>query len=65
VLFSLSTYFVVYCIIVAFGTYYIYKLLREGPTGEAIAIPGATPNRPMAFADDAGSATGASPAPKG
>jgi cytochrome bd ubiquinol oxidase subunit I len=65
VLFSLSTYFVVYCIIVAFGTYYIYKLLREGPTGEATSIPGATPNRPMAFADDARSATGASHATRG
>ena len=65
VLFSLSTYFVVYAIIVAFGTYYIYKLLREGPTGESIPIPGATPNRPMAFADDARSATGASDPARG
>ena len=48
----------VYAVFVAFGTYYIYKLLREGPTGAAIPIPGATPNRPMAFADDAASATG-------
>jgi cytochrome bd ubiquinol oxidase subunit I len=59
VLFSLTGYILVYAVFVAFGTYYIYKLLREGPTGAAIAIPNATPNRPMAFADDAASATGA------
>ncbi len=56
--FSLSGYVLVYAVFVSFGTYYIYKLLREGPTGAAMAIPGATPNRPMAFADDAASATG-------
>jgi cytochrome bd ubiquinol oxidase subunit I len=58
VLFSLTGYILVYAVFVAFGTYYIYKLLRQGPTGAAIAIPNATPNRPMAFADDAASATG-------
>ena len=58
VLFSLTGYVLVYAVFVAFGTYYIYKLLREGPTGAATAIPNATPNRPMAFADDAASATG-------
>ena len=42
----------------SFGVYYIYKLLREGPTAEAKAIPGATGRRPMAFADDADTATG-------
>jgi cytochrome bd ubiquinol oxidase subunit I len=45
-------------VFVAFGTYYIYKLLREGPTSAATAIPNATPSRPMAFADDAATATG-------
>src|SRR5271154_4564975 len=59
VLFSLSGYILVYAVFVAFGTYYIYKLLREGPTGAATPIPNATANRPMAFADDAASATGA------
>ena len=58
VLFSLGGYVAVYALFVMFGTYYIYKLLRQGPTGEAIPIPGATPSRPMAFADDAASATG-------
>jgi cytochrome d ubiquinol oxidase subunit I len=65
VLFSLAGYVIVYSVVYSFGAYYIYRLLREGPTGEAVPIPGATPNRPMAFADDARSATGAAPAPKG
>ncbi len=58
VLFSLITYIVVYVLFVSFGVYYIYKLLREGPKGAAQAIPGATANRPLAFADEAASATG-------
>jgi cytochrome bd ubiquinol oxidase subunit I len=58
VLFSLTGYILVYAVFVSFGTYYIYKLLREGPTVPAASIPGATPSRPMAFADDAASATG-------
>jgi cytochrome bd ubiquinol oxidase subunit I len=65
VLFSLLGYVVVYAVVYSFGLYYIYKLLREGPTVEAIPIPGATPNRPMAFADDARSATGAPHPSKG
>ena len=65
VLFSLIGYVAVYGVIATYGTYYIYKLLREGPTGEAIPIPGATANRPMAFADDAKSATGTLQARKG
>ena len=32
VLFSLAGYVLVYAVFVAFGIYYIYKLLREGPT---------------------------------
>jgi cytochrome d ubiquinol oxidase subunit I len=58
VLFSLVAYIVVYLGFISFGVYYIYKLLRDGPIGEAAAIPGATGNRPLAFADDAASATG-------
>ena len=58
ILWILNSYVLVYAVFVAFGVYYIYKLLREGPTGAAVPIPGATPNRPMAFADDAASATG-------
>ncbi len=58
VLLSLVGYGVVYALFVSFGLYYIYKLLRDGPTVPATPIPGATPNRPLAFADDAASATG-------
>jgi cytochrome d ubiquinol oxidase subunit I len=47
-----------YAVFVSFGLYYIYMLLREGPSGEATAIPGASAKRPMAFADDAHTATG-------
>src|SRR5277367_5180819 len=64
VLFSLLGYIVVYGLFVSFGLYYIYKLLRDGPTVPAIAIPGANPHRPMAFADDAVTATGNQPPAK-
>jgi cytochrome d ubiquinol oxidase subunit I len=58
VVISLIFYAVVYGLFISFGLYYIYKLLRAGPTVPATTIPGATPNRPLAFADDANSATG-------
>jgi cytochrome d ubiquinol oxidase subunit I len=58
VLFSLAAYFVVYLFVMTFGMYYIYQLLRDGPSGPASAIPGATPERPLAYADTAESATG-------
>jgi cytochrome bd ubiquinol oxidase subunit I len=58
VVISLIGYVVVYGLFISFGLYYIYKLLRAGPTVPATTIPGATPNRPLAFADDANSATG-------
>ena len=62
VLFSLAGYVLVYAVFVSFGVYYIYKLLREGPTGDAKAIPGATASRPMAFADTAETPPAAEPA---
>jgi cytochrome d ubiquinol oxidase subunit I len=65
VLLSLTGYILVYAVFIAFGTYYIYKLLRAGPTGLAIPIPNATPSRPLAFADDAASATGSQTPLKG
>jgi cytochrome d ubiquinol oxidase subunit I len=43
---------VVYLIIFSFGIRYIYNLLREGPQEAAIGPSGATPMRPMAFADE-------------
>jgi len=54
---SLAGYVLVYAVFVSFGVYYVFKLLREGPTAEAKAIPGATGSRPMAFADTADTAT--------
>ena len=57
-LFSLLAYVAVYAVFVSFGIRYIYRLLREGPTGEARAVPGATSQRPLAFADEAITATG-------
>ena len=60
VLFSLAGYVLVYAVVCSFGAYYIYKLLHDGPTSEAKAIPGATASRPMAFADSAETATGSS-----
>jgi cytochrome d ubiquinol oxidase subunit I len=59
VLVSLAVYVLVYAVFVSFGTWYIYKLLREGPAAAARPIPGATGSRPLAYADDAASATGA------
>lgn len=58
VIFSLLAYIAVYGTFGSFGLYYIYRLLRDGPSGEVPAIPGATANRPMAFAGDAQTATG-------
>jgi len=55
---SLAGYILVYAVFVSFGVYYVYKLLREGPTAGAQAIPGATGNRPMAYADTVDTATG-------
>jgi len=53
VLVSLAGYILVYAGFGSFGVYYLYQLLREGPTAEAKAIPRATGRRPMAFADTA------------
>jgi len=58
VAFSLLAYVGVYATFVSFGLYYIYRLLRDGPSSAAQTIPGATANRPMAFAGDAQTATG-------
>ncbi len=57
-LFSLSSYVLVYFFFVGFGISYIFKLLLKGPSGETPAINNATASRPMAFSDDAASATG-------
>jgi cytochrome d ubiquinol oxidase subunit I len=45
---SLITFSAVYSLIFAFGTYYIYRLLRAGPAGQLVQPPvDATPKRPL------------------
>jgi cytochrome bd ubiquinol oxidase subunit I len=50
-MFSLLSYIAVYSIIYAFGLYYIYRLLREGPAQQPEAV---SPQRPMALAMQGG-----------
>jgi cytochrome d ubiquinol oxidase subunit I len=45
---SLAAYVLVYAIIYAFGLYYIYRLLRNGPVRETEALASVTPARPLA-----------------
>ena len=49
---SLAVFCAVYLFIFAFGTLFIYRLLRDGPVGH-LALPpkAATPNRPMSVID--------------
>lgn len=58
VLFSLLGYMLVYALFISFGIYYIYKLLRAGPSSEQAPANSANAMRPLAFADDPDSATG-------
>ena len=50
VLLSLACYVVVYAVIYAFGLYYIYRLLRDGPGQDASDRTEITPARPLAVA---------------
>jgi cytochrome d ubiquinol oxidase subunit I len=51
VLLSLTCYIIVYAIIYAFGLFFIYRLLRDGPAGDGASAPAtATPGRPLAVA---------------
>jgi cytochrome d ubiquinol oxidase subunit I len=59
VLTSLIVYIVVYWLFVSFGIYYIYKLLRDGPRGEAKATDNVTASRPLAIAARTGPAADA------
>jgi cytochrome d ubiquinol oxidase subunit I len=52
---SLVVFCTVYTLIFAFGTFYIYRLLRGGPVSEGIARA-AVPNRPFSLAESDGSA---------
>jgi cytochrome d ubiquinol oxidase subunit I len=59
VVFSLLAYIVVYTTFVTFGLYYIWRLLHQGPAVVALQpIRSASGRRPLAFADDAATATG-------
>ena len=50
---SLAVYCVVYSFIFAFGTYYIYRLLRAGPVESLVRPPAAAvPNRPMSVVEE-------------
>jgi len=50
---SLVVFCLVYSFIFAFGTYYIYRLLRAGPEGLLVLPPvAAIPNRPMSVVDE-------------
>ena len=50
---SLVIFGVVYVLIFAFGTFYIYRLLRAGPGGQLVLPPrAAIPNRPMSVTDE-------------
>jgi cytochrome d ubiquinol oxidase subunit I len=50
---SLVVFCAVYSFIFAFGTFYIYRLLRAGPVGSLILPPSAArPNRPMSVVDE-------------
>ena len=46
---SLVMFCAVYAFIFAFGTFYIYRLIRLGPAGKSPAAP--VPSRPMSLAD--------------
>jgi cytochrome d ubiquinol oxidase subunit I len=50
---SLVIFFFVYSFIFAFGTFYIYRLLRTGPVGRLVLPPvAAIPNRPLAVVNE-------------
>jgi cytochrome bd ubiquinol oxidase subunit I len=51
--FSLIVFCLVYTFIFAFGTFYIYRLLRTGPSEDLIRPPAAAiPSRPMSVVDE-------------
>ena len=47
-----------YTLFIGFGTFYIFKLLNQGPDRRGNGDPWRDGQTPMAFADDAASATG-------
>ena len=65
VLFSLLGYIVVYGLFVSFGTLLYLQAAARRAHGARDSDPGRDSHRPMAFADDAATATGNQPAAKG
>ena len=55
---SLIGYVVVYSIIYTFGFFYLYRLLRDGPSEPGVDFKGVSAKRPMAAAGSAESVTG-------
>jgi cytochrome bd ubiquinol oxidase subunit I len=50
---SLVIFCTVYSFIFLFGTFYIYRLIRNGPVRNPFAVPHlVVPNRPMSLADE-------------
>ena len=50
---SLVIFCAVYAFIFLFGTYYIYRLIRNGPVRKPFEVPHlVVPNRPMSLPDD-------------
>jgi cytochrome d ubiquinol oxidase subunit I len=49
---SLVIFCAVYAFIFLFGTFYIYRLIRNGPVRKFEVLHLAVPNRPMSLADD-------------
>jgi cytochrome d ubiquinol oxidase subunit I len=50
---SLVIFCAVYAFIFLFGTFYIYRLIRNGPVRKLFETPHlAVPNRPMSLAED-------------
>jgi cytochrome d ubiquinol oxidase subunit I len=56
---SLVVFCLVYSFIFGFGVFYIYRLIRTGPTGPLVEPPAtATPNRPMSVVGETALAEG-------
>jgi cytochrome d ubiquinol oxidase subunit I len=50
---SLVIFCAVYAFIFLFGTFYIYRLIRNGPVRKPFEVPHlVVPNRPMSLPDD-------------
>ena len=50
--FSLVVFCAIYAVIFSCGTFYIYRLLREGPAADLLPAAAATPKRPLSIVGD-------------